>query len=733
MPARFDFDDDLKSVHIEGQGSFHPHSDGKTWFPIRVEPSRLLSGTVRTVREPPRNYNANLSFRKLKYSLIGLDAWSKIAQEHGLPAEYHELQRRFRLASEILGFRFEGKAFDIGLRIPLKLSPLGLSGSEAPSWRVDFVVCEKFRRNSIVLRVEDLCGFGLVIAQEDRTCFFEGRDAEQKQPGGFGLTRDALVGDSVDFARTAPREHLIIPSMPTPNGRLHLGHIAGPFLRADVLARHLTRRGDQVHVISGCDSYESYMERQATRENRNASLIAQENTKGILADLIAMDMKPDNWIDPLRPNVKEFFSNTHLELMNAVVPKAKRLAMDYPVVELPGGREVLFGWKLKGGCPRCSQAAGGSSCENCGAHFQPWELRDPRSTHDENAVVVSRTWIDDEPFLVIQDDPKILHWLDRARLAPKVRDRARRAISGTPHHVRLVAPTDWGIPAPGSTPQTSLYTYSFNLAYCLYIGNVFQLQMDPNKLHPFSEESNVQITATFGLDVMMTKLLNVPALCFAHGGYRPFDRAIVNPFYLLQGEKFSTSRGHAIWVDAWVKQGLSTDATRFYMATISQPDFDQRSNFDTDEFTRIWNELADQLNGLLAACSQAITELSTDAPEQSLVKQFQRSLQEQERALDEEPLDLARVANSITSWMNVDFRDARTSARAYWWLKALALLTYPLMPSFGKHLWQRLGHRNSPRLGDWLARPGVLLPIQAGELQLPRIDPSQLQGLLPKT
>lgn len=100
---------------------------------------------------------------------------------------------------------------------------------------------------------------------------------------------------------TKPRDHLLVPGIPSPNGALHLGHIAGPFLRMDALARYVRMRGGRVFLISGTDALESYVLHTATRTGTEPASVARRFHRLIETDLGSLDIETDAFIDPLAP------------------------------------------------------------------------------------------------------------------------------------------------------------------------------------------------------------------------------------------------------------------------------------------------------------------------------------------------------------------------------------------------------------------------------------------------
>ncbi len=502
-----------------------------------------------------------------------------------------------------------------------------------------------------------------------------------------------------------PEKHLIIPSMPTPNGRLHLGHIAGPFLRADVLSRHRRRSGDHVRVISGFDSFESYMTLQAARENCRPKDCAERYSEGILRDFEAMDISIDRWIDPLDPEWSERYAETHRSLMNALLASKSVQNHLETVAYLPStGRYVLGCWLL-GRCPECGEEAGGYSCEACGANFQPWQMPETRPRPPVDEEPLSRRF--QTPFLIVEDDERLSTWLDKADLDDDVRRRVSQAFAGRPYYVRLAAPGEWGVSWPileegkGEVPAV-LFTYTFNAAYCLLIGDVYR-EIEAIAENPFDATSSVKITATFGMDVTMTKLINVPAALLSLGKFRPFDRAAVNRFYRLSGEKFSTSRRHAIWVeDITSRTPANSDVVRFHLVRTSPGR--EATNFEPKEFLQGTQELALRVGGPLATLQRIASSTAPSDPPSALVDLLNHELALQTASLDREPAAPEHLAASILRWSDAGHSLAENPAGgndAFWWIKGLALLAYPVMPKLAIGLWQGLGHQGEPRIAEW--------------------------------
>jgi methionyl-tRNA synthetase len=121
------------------------------------------------------------------------------------------------------------------------------------------------------------------------------------------------------------KKYLIIPAMPTPNGPLHLGHIGGPYLRADILARYLRQQGHQVTILSGTDNFENFTERQAVKEKCSPRDICMKYYPQILADLKTMNIMLDDFINPLDDQWVDVYHSWCAKLLGQAVSSGKAI------------------------------------------------------------------------------------------------------------------------------------------------------------------------------------------------------------------------------------------------------------------------------------------------------------------------------------------------------------------------------------------------------------------------
>lgn len=496
------------------------------------------------------------------------------------------------------------------------------------------------------------------------------------------------------------RQHLLIPIMPTPNGRFHLGHIAGPYLKMDLIARHLRRRGDEARIITGTDSYESYVLRRAQEQDLDPAQVCSHYHELINCDLAQLDIELDAFISPVSKSWSAAYQELHhawvlrMYRRNAVVAATERLPYS------PATSQYVMGFRLSGRCPDCESAVAGYFCEDCGTHFRPEDLIEPRGRDTGENL----RWRDvTSLFLRLPEPAIILARLEEMAVPARFRAIAERFLTRNGRLLRLSVPGGWGIPlTAGDSGARSLFSYTGLLPYSLLCGDV-HADLTDSGTSAFAADSDVVTVSGFGIDN------SVPMLVGAIGGAlldpttKPFDHFLVNHFYNLEGEKFSTSRNHAIWVSDIVAQPrISTDMVRYYLAKVN-PEIQARS-LDVPHFVNTVNDdLANGIGRHAGIVAERIDSLVgiPGPPPANLLQRLEAAVHEQTRAFDYPTFSSADAVCALLSWSG-GLAGIHSEIQAYWWLKGLALLSWPIMPRFGDALWALLGDAGEPSVSRFL-------------------------------
>ncbi|MFB9240332.1 class I tRNA ligase family protein [Massilia antarctica] len=531
----------------------------------------------------------------------------------------------------------------------------------------------------------------------------------------------------------SPRQgesYLLIPVPPTPNGRLHLGHIAGPYLRMDVLARRLRQHGAQVALYTGTDCHDSYVLWRAEQDDKSPTAVCRGFHAGIAEDLALMRIEVDGFVDTLEGEgraLQEDYARDALERLLAsgdAVIRAEQIPFDLST------QEAIVGCWLTGHCPSCGSDCAGYFCEGCGTHFRPEQMVDatPRKAH---AKVGLRTV--ENVFLRIPDSAAHLERLHAMGVAPEVCDVVARFLAVPGNEFRLTVPISWGLawPAdPSGCPRAI-----FEILWEMFTYGHLHARQAGLEAHAWQRDSATKIVVGFGIDNTIPLLVGGVGVLAALPSCKPPAHALTNFFINLEGEKFSTSRKHAIWAaDTARALDGNVDALRYYLCTIS-PDHGV-TNFSVTQFATVVNHTVAQetMEAVRAAVHQghaAAIDKPVSAPDAALIARFGTALAAQDANLQPSRVTLAPVVQEIAAWVADTSASAPTGAQAYWWAKAFACLAYPVMPQLACAVWQTLGHKGDPWLKHFHDTPACGDLAQFDALHAPQILPAQLDALLP--
>lgn len=487
------------------------------------------------------------------------------------------------------------------------------------------------------------------------------------------------------------KEFLLTPINMVPNGPPHLGHISGPLLRMDIVRRHLKRLGATVHFITTTDVHETHVEVKAREQNRTNEEVANDYHDQIHQDLSGIDIEYDDLINPLDPKWAGLYQAINDHLFEIIAAnghsslRIERLPFREDTSEL-----VLGGW-LAGTCPNCGSELVSFFCEQCGNQSTASELVNPHHRLENIAL----KWREEKSlFLDLPEDISILDQLKSMKIRFDFLQIAQRFIEGNGQRFRLSLPGKWGatLSDDGLTSPSVSFSYSTAIVAAQILSGEAYKQLTGKDTNPFVRDSNITIVSSFGIDNAVPMLVGVVGVGLAQEEFRPADRYLVNYFYTLNGEKFSTNRQHAIWAsDICLRTSLSTDLFRAHMVR-RNPEF-ELSDFDLDDFERESNRFLNACQNVLLKVEQSLqTSLGAEAdmPDDIGVA-FHKALRRQTDALDLDDFHLSGALNPIQSWIEaMPAMGVETAHRAYWLAKCLAFLAEPVMPKFGQWLWSQL-------------------------------------------
>lgn len=406
------------------------------------------------------------------------------------------------------------------------------------------------------------------------------------------------------------RPRILIAATPTPNGDLHVGHMAGPYLAADVYARYLRATGLPVTYTTATDDSQTYVLATALRQDTTPARLAAESTVAIERSLTAMGIETTAPEGRVLPPVDARYREAVTEFVTALheAGRLRRLTVRLPYAERAG--RYLYDGLLTGSCPSCGAGSSGGACEDCGHPNNFDELLDARYALDPDDPVSFR----EETVLVLpMEEYRAELEAHFAEVLPRWRPHPaqliRDLLAGPLPVIPVTVPGGWGVPAPfAPAPGQIVYPWVEAMPAAMYAtwwanGGDRQLPYDEY----WKASNGAELVYFHGFDNVYHWGLIDLVLLLAHGEryIRP-SASVVNEFYELDHAKFSTSRNHLIRGSELVAT-TPRDAARFYLA-LTLPER-ERTNFDRADLAEVtarrltgpWNELAARLAGLTDA------------------------------------------------------------------------------------------------------------------------------------
>ncbi|MBL0941864.1 MAG: class I tRNA ligase family protein, partial [Alphaproteobacteria bacterium] len=416
----------------------------------------------------------------------------------------------------------------------------------------------------------------------------------------WAFSEGAVISKRDDSFKNLPVKRLIFSPPPTPNGDLHLGHIAGPYLSADILKRHLLQKGENALYITGSDEHQSYVELKARQMQISPKVIANQFSESIQSVLKQYNSAPDFFYQPLynreyTKDVTDFFtklfSSSALKIKICKQPYCEKCCL------------WLFEAHMSGICPHCSSPCGGGSCETCGLPNDCIELINSFCKYCKTKPILKETKQIYLPLQIYSN--KLKTYLESIKLPFRIRRLVRDILDRGLPDLAITHTSQWGMAAPfeGFENQKLCSWCEMVPAYLFALHNI---PNESNGIKNFLDEPKAKITLFFGFDNAYFYTIIMPALFLAYDHAIKLPTEIIyNEFYLFDNLKFSKSRSHIVLAKDII-QNTSSDALRYYLSA-TRPEF-ERTQFSYSDFVELINlDLIEGLSNWVSTLSSQIT------------------------------------------------------------------------------------------------------------------------------
>ena len=454
----------------------------------------------------------------------------------------------------------------------------------------------------------------------------------------------------------------VTSALPYANGPVHIGHLAGVYVPADIYVRYLRLKGEEVLFVGGSDEHGVPVTQRARKEGITPQDVV-DRYHGIIKESfkefgISFDVYSRTTSDVHHKFASDFFRKLYDE--GKLVEQSTKQFYDEKTEKFLTDRDVV------GECPYCHKQAYGNQCEEgCGRALEPTELINPRSKETGETPVLKETknW-----YLPLNDYQQWLkEWIleGHKEWRPNVYGQCKSWLDMDLQPRAMTRDLDWGIPVPVEGADGKVLYVWFD-APIGYVSNTKELcDREPEKWGSWEkwwQDEETRLLHFIGKDNIVFHCIIFPTMMKAHGGYVMPDNVPSNEFLNLEDDKISTSRNWAVWLHEYLVDFPGKQDVLRYVLTANAPetkdnnftwkDFQARNN---NELVAVYGNFVNRalvlthkyFDGKVPACGEL-----TDY-DKATIAEFMDVKAEVEKLLDgfkfreaqKEAMNLARIGN----------------------------------------------------------------------------------------
>ena len=561
--------------------------------------------------------------------------------------------------------------------------------------------------------------------------------------------------------QNSPARYTITAALPYTNGPIHIGHLAGVYVPADIYARYLRLTGNDVAFISGSDEHGVAISMKAKKEGITPKEVIDKYDGIIRQSFEDFGITFDNYSRTSREihhkTAGDFFKKLHEQ--GDFIEETKAQLYDAEAKQFLADRFVV------GTCPKCGhEEAYGDQCENCGSTLNATDLINPKSTISGAVPTMKETkhW-----FLPLDRYEDFLRkWIlegHKNDWKPNVYGQCKSWIDGGLEPRAVTRDLDWGIPVPVKGGEGKVLYVWFD-APIGYISSTKEwAEREGKDWEPYWKSDDTKLVHFIGKDNIVFHCIIFPAILKAHGDYILPENVPANEFLNLEGNKLSTSKNWAVWLHEYLVEFPDMQDVLRYTLTANAPetkdndftwkDFQTRNN---SELVAIFGNFINRVVVLTnkyyeGQVPAAAGFLKVDLETLATLKQFPATIESsieryRFREAGQELMNLARLGNKYLAdeepWKVIKQDEERVKTIMFVALQiatALAVLSEPFLPFTSNKLKAILGVTANEDEGlAWadVSQKETLLPaahqINKAELLFRKIEDSEIQAQLDK-
>ena len=359
---------------------------------------------------------------------------------------------------------------------------------------------------------------------------------------------------------------LVTCALPYANGPVHIGHLAGVYIPADIYVRYLRLRGEDVLYICGSDEHGVPITIKAKQRGCTPQDVVDEYNKIIKESFSGLGIN----FDIYSRTTSKVHSELASEFFRKLYDEGKFVTKESEQYYDEESKTFLADRYIVGTCPKCGNPeAYGDQCEKCGSTLSPEELIDPRSALSGSAPVKKKTkhW-----YLPLNEyEPWLREWIleQHKEWKTNVYGQCKSWLDGGLQPRAVSRDLDWGIPLPIEGGEGKVLYVWFD-APIGYISNTKELL--PESWEKWWKDSSTRLVHFIGKDNIVFHCIVFPSMCKGHGEYILPDNVPSNEFLNLEGRKLSTSKNWAVWLHEYLQDFPGQEDALRYVLCANAPE-----------------------------------------------------------------------------------------------------------------------------------------------------------------
>ncbi|WP_405208588.1 methionine--tRNA ligase [Aquimarina sp. LLG6339-5] len=559
---------------------------------------------------------------------------------------------------------------------------------------------------------------------------------------------------------SAPKRYTITSALPYTNGPIHIGHLAGVYVPADIYSRYLRITGNDVAFICGSDEHGAAIPMRAKKEGVSPQVIIDKYHAIIKKSFEDFGITFDNYSRTSAPihheTASDFFKKLYED--GKFIEETSEQLYDAEADQFLADRFVT------GTCPKCGyEEAYGDQCENCGSSLNATDLINPKSTISGAKPTLKQTkhW-----FLPLdQYEDFLKEWVlvgHKKDWKTNVYGQIKSWVDDGLRPRAVTRDLDWGIPVPVEGAEGKVLYVWFD-APIGYISSTKEWAAREGKdWEPYWKDKDTKLVHFIGKDNIVFHCIIFPSMLKAEGSYILPENVPANEFLNLEGNKLSTSKNWAVWLHEYLEDFPGKQDVLRYALTANAPETKDNDFTWKDFQDRNNNELVGNfgnfINRIVVLTNKYYDGIIPEPNEFSEVDQ--QTLKELRAYPDvisssieryrfregsQELLNVSRLGNKYLAdeepWKLIKTDPERVKTIMYVGLQvaaALATLSEPFLPFTSQKLKNILAINSNDLITSWndISKKEVLLPanhkIEKGELLFSKIEDTDIQKQLDK-